>query len=53
MNQDMALEPEDPMRISRNIAAIPPPPTQQLGLNQRSRFSKEDPDKTIDYVFNE
>jgi len=53
MNQDMALEPEDPMRISRNIAAIPPPPTQQLGLNQRSRFSKEDPDKTIDYVFTE
>ena len=28
MNQSMALEPDDPKRISRNIAAIPPPHTQ-------------------------
>ena len=53
MNQNMALEPDDPRRISRNITAIPPPHTQQLALQQRSMLSKDDPDKTIDYVFTE
>jgi hypothetical protein len=53
MNQNMALEPDDPRPISRNITAIPPPHTQQLALQQRSMLSKDDPDKTIDYVFTE
>ena len=53
MNQNMALEPDDPRRISRNSTAIPPPHTQQLALQQRSMLSKADPDKTIDYVFTE
>ena len=48
MNQSMALEHNVPRRISRNIAAIPHPPTQQLAIQQRSKLSKEDPDKTID-----
>ena len=48
LNQSMALEHNVPRRISRNIAAIPHPPTQQLAIQQRSKLSKEDPDKTID-----
>jgi hypothetical protein len=40
MHQSMALEPNDPRRISRNIAAIPHPPIQQLAIQQRSRLSR-------------
>ena len=47
MHQSMALEPNDPRRISRNIAAIPHPPIQQLVI-QQSLGLAEDPDKTID-----
>lgn len=49
MNNNLVFEADDPRRIARNITSVPPPPTKQIALQQKSRFSKEDPDKTIDY----
>lgn len=50
MNQKMVLEQDDPRRVSSHLAPIPPPPTQQIVHEQRSRFrTSVDMDKTIDY----
>lgn len=50
MNQEMVLEQDDPRRVSSHLAPIPPPPTQQIVHEQRSRFrTSVDMDKTIDY----
>lgn len=38
--------------MARNITFVPPPKAKQIALQQESRFSKEDPDKTIDYYDN-
>ncbi|CAG2201861.1 unnamed protein product [Mytilus edulis] len=51
MNRNVVLEADDPRRIKRNIAPIPPPPTQQIALEQKARSNKEYPDKTIDYMY--
>ena len=53
MNQGVVLEADDPRRISSHLAPIPPPLTQQIVSEQRSRFSSSarsvDIDQTIDY----
>ena len=49
MNRVVPLEEEDPRRISSTLAKIPPPPTEQIAEEQKSRFKKEDPDATILY----
>ena len=49
MNANVVLEADDPRRIAKNITCVPPPPTLQIALEQKSRSKKEDPDKTIDY----
>ncbi|XP_065941156.1 uncharacterized protein [Magallana gigas] len=50
MNQKMVIEQDDPRRVSSHLAPIPPPPTQQIVHEQRSRFrTSVDMDKTIDY----
>lgn len=50
MNQILALEVDDPRRLSAHLAPIPPPPTCQIVNEQKSRFkSTDDMDKTIDY----
>ncbi|XP_062597804.1 uncharacterized protein LOC134259221 [Saccostrea cucullata] len=47
MSGNVVLEADDPRRISKTLARIPPPPTAQLVKERKSRF--EDPDKTFDY----
>ncbi|XP_052715271.1 uncharacterized protein LOC128188330 [Crassostrea angulata] len=47
MSGNVVLEADDPRRISKTLARIPPPPTAQLVKERKSRF--EDPDKTLDY----
>lgn len=47
MSGNVVLEADDPRRISKTLARIPPPPTAQLVRERKSRF--EDPDKTLDY----
>lgn len=50
MNRIVALEVDDPRRVSAHLAPIPPPPTRQIVNEQKSRFKpQEDLDKTIDY----
>ncbi|XP_071152334.1 uncharacterized protein [Mytilus edulis] len=51
MNRNVVLEADGPRSIKRNIAPIPPPPTQQIALEQKARSNKEYPDKTIDYMY--
>lgn len=38
MNQPVVLEADDPRRLSYHLAPLPPPPTDQLALEQKSRF---------------
>jgi hypothetical protein len=47
MTGNAVLDLEDPRRIARTLAPIPPPSTQQLVQERKSRF--QDPDKTLDY----
>lgn len=38
MNQPVALEADDPRRMSSHLAPLAPPPTDQLALEQNSRL---------------
>lgn len=49
MNQNVVLEADDPRRLSKNLAPVAPPPTQDIVETQKSRFV--DLDKTIDHVY--
>ena len=50
MCRPVILSVDDPRRISATIAPVPPPPTQQILEEQKSRFSnRSDADATIDY----
>ena len=61
MNNRVVLEADDPRRISAVLAPIPPPPTQEIVKDQKSRFGTDigqhegrtvdDPDATEDYYF--
>ena len=50
MCRPVMLSVDDPRRISATIAPVPPPPTQQIVEEQKSRFfNHSDVDATVDY----
>ena len=51
MNRKIALGQDDPRRMSYVLASIQPPPTADLVAQKISRFSRDDPDKTLDYTW--
>ena len=46
VSRKRGLKPDDPRRISASIAAVPPPPTQELVSRHKSRFGSEKKLKT-------
>ena len=42
MQGPAVLEADDPRRISKHLAPIPPPPTKELVLQKKSRMKTED-----------
>ncbi|XP_062592418.1 uncharacterized protein LOC134253840 [Saccostrea cucullata] len=44
MNQPVVLEVDDPRRLSSHLAPIPPPSTEQLVVEQKSRFLQQERD---------
>ena len=51
MNGKVALGQDDPRRVSSVLAPIQPPPTADLVAQKIFRFSRDDPDKTLDYTW--
>ena len=50
MNRKVVLGQDDPKRVASVLAPIQPPPTADLVVQKISRFSRDDPDKTLDYT---
>jgi hypothetical protein len=51
MNRKVVLGEDDPRRVSSVLAPIQPPPRADLVAPKISRFSRDDPDTTLDYTW--